>query len=137
GVKRSPMTKSLRLLLSLTGCRLASLAAGCLLLRRRPALRARAPRRARPRALAAAARRARRVRDPGCALLRHALVLEGFVLLLVLDVCFLSRDTTTPFGRYGRVPVRARVIHDGRLPNRAPPGPPVRAAASAAAPSSA
>src|SRR5205823_7698461 len=61
---------------------LAALAARGLLLRRRAALGGTA---ARARLLAAAARGARRVGDPRRALLRHALVLQGLVLLLVLD----------------------------------------------------
>src|SRR5688500_5993305 len=60
---------------------LAALATGALLLRGGAALRC-VPSGAG--LLAAARRRARRVRDLGRPLLRHALVLEGLVLLLVL-----------------------------------------------------
>src|ERR671914_1916664 len=71
--------------LGLAGRGAAAFAAGGLLLRGRPALfRARAGARGGG-LLSAAARRARRVRDPRRALLRHALLLEAFVLLLVLD----------------------------------------------------
>src|SRR6266576_2561381 len=70
--------------LALPGCSLAALAAGGLLLRRRAALGGVA---ARAGLLAAAARRARRVGDLRRSLLRHPLVLQGLVLLLVLDVC--------------------------------------------------
>src|SRR3954447_596589 len=69
--------------LSSTLAGLAALAAGLLLLRGRAALRAVAAGAA---LLAAAGRRALGVGDLGGALLRHALVLEGFVLLLVLHV---------------------------------------------------
>src|SRR5215216_6359178 len=61
---------------------------GSLLLRSRPALRRRA---AGTGLLPAPARGARRVRDSGCPLLRHPLVLERFVLLLVLDTRSLIR----------------------------------------------
>src|SRR5437763_12102272 len=65
----------------LPGRRLPALAAGGLLLRGGAAL-LRAP--AGPGGPAPAARRARRVGDPGRPLLRHPLVLEGLVLLLIL-----------------------------------------------------
>src|SRR4051794_19831812 len=61
---------------------LAALASRGLLLRRRPALLGVS---AGPGALAATLGRSGRVRDPGRALLRHALVLQGLILLLVLD----------------------------------------------------
>src|SRR5205814_5363026 len=88
---RAPRTEKPPARLGLACRRPAALAAGSLLLRRRPTLRAAAPARARVRLLAAAARRTGRVRDPGRALLRHALVLQGLVLLLVLDAWSLSR----------------------------------------------
>src|SRR5205814_4040333 len=98
--------------------RLAALAAGGLLLRRRPALRRTAPRGARVRLLAALARRARRVRDLRRALLRHALVLQGLVLLLVLDAWSLARHGNPRFGwSRGSCPPRQALLtpYAGRI----------------------
>src|SRR5687767_7076159 len=82
-------------------CRRAStLAARSLLLGRRPALLGAA---ARARLLAAVARRLRRVGDARSALLRHALVLQGLVLLLVLDARSFVRHVS-PFRLDGRFP---------------------------------
>src|SRR5438876_276278 len=98
--------------------RLATLPAGSLLLGRGAALGARAPRRARVRLLAASARGAWRVGNPGRPLLRHAFVLQRFVLLLVLDACPLSRHMSTPFRRYERsFPPRRRFTHVLRRSN--------------------
>src|SRR5829696_5812179 len=69
--------------LRLLGRSLAALAAGLLLLRRG----------------AAPARRPRRVGDLGRPLLGHALVLEGLVLLLVLDACSLARHRASSHRR--------------------------------------
>src|SRR6184192_2978858 len=71
--------------------RLAALAAGRLLLRGRAALRRAAPGAAGAGRLAAAARGALRVRDLRRPLLRHPLLLQLLVLLLVLDARSLSR----------------------------------------------
>src|SRR5205814_10445829 len=65
----------------------AALAARGLLLRGRAALAGGRAGRARARLLAAAARRARGVRDARGALLRHPLLLQLLVLLLVFDRC--------------------------------------------------
>src|SRR4051812_3153607 len=74
---------------------LAALAAGGFLLRRRPALlRARARRGPGAGLLAAAARRAGRVRDLRRPLLRHAFVFQLLVLLLVLHVCAFAGHRT-------------------------------------------
>src|SRR5439155_18442766 len=102
--------------LRLAGSRLAALAAGSLLLRRRAALRARAPRRARSRLLAAATRSAGGVRDLCRALLRHPLVLQRLVLLLVLDACALSRHMSTPFRRYGEIVPAAPTLYSRLTP---------------------
>src|SRR5690242_2951125 len=75
--------------LRLVRSRLAALAAGGFLLRSRAALRRVAARGTGTRGLATAARRSRRIRDLRRALLRHPLVLQRLVLLLVLDVCAL------------------------------------------------
>src|SRR5207248_2603522 len=72
----------------LPGGRLAALATGRLLLRRRPALGRVA---AGARLLAAVCRRLRRVGDLGRALLRHALVPQCFVLTFVLHARSLVR----------------------------------------------
>jgi len=69
----------------------AALASGRLLLRGRPALRRVAAPGAGAGRLAAAARRSRRVRDSRRALLRHPLLLQLLVLLLVLDARSLVR----------------------------------------------
>src|SRR6266498_3844962 len=68
---------------------LAALAARGLLLSGRPALRGAAPGARGMRHLPTSTRRAGGIRDLRRALLRHALVLERLVLLLVLDVGFL------------------------------------------------
>src|SRR5690349_11734782 len=70
----------------LLGGRIAALAAGLLLLGGRAALAAVAVLLARPAGLPALLGRVRIVGDLRGALLRHAFVLEGLVLLLVLDV---------------------------------------------------
>src|SRR5437763_10754947 len=94
--------------------RLAALAAGGLLLGGRPALRRAAARVRRMRFLPAAARGARRVRDSRGPLLRHTLVLQRLVLLLVLDVGSFVRH---------RVPPRRIVMdkfHRGGFENASP-----------------
>src|SRR5689334_15254976 len=75
---------------------LAALAACCLLLGGRSALRGRRSARRAVRCLAAPARGSGRVRDPRGALLRHPLVLERLVLLLVLHVRALVRHSAPP-----------------------------------------
>src|SRR5918994_2834373 len=69
----------------LAGGRPTALAAGGLLLRGRPALLRRAPALPRARCLSTPLRRSGGVGDPRRALLRHPLLLQRFVLLLVLD----------------------------------------------------
>src|SRR6266498_4308242 len=69
---------------------LAALTAGGLLLRGRTALARAGAGRPRVRLLAASARSARRVGDPRRALLRHPLLLQLLVLLLVLDAWSLA-----------------------------------------------
>src|SRR5205085_8920060 len=89
--------------------RLAALAACRLLLGSRAALRraAAGTAAARPGLLAAAGRRARGVRDLRRALLRHALLLQLLVLLLVLDVRLLARHWSPPLlGSSHRCPPR-------------------------------
>src|SRR5215216_1804131 len=68
---------------ALLGRRLAALAAGRLLLRRRPALLGVPALAGRPATVLGGVRG---VRDPGGTFLAHALVFQGLVLLLVLDV---------------------------------------------------
>src|SRR3712207_1493689 len=83
----------------LASARLAALAAGFLLLGGGAALLGVAARAA---LLAAVLRRVGRVGDLGGPLLRHALVLEGLVLLLVLDVRTLARhERDLPASRRG------------------------------------
>src|SRR3954467_13443658 len=101
------MGRSVRLAFRCSGLlrrRLAALAAGGLLLRGRAALARVA---AGAGLLAAAARRAGRVGDPGGALLGHPLVLQRLVLLLVLDVRLLGGHL--------------RLLRVGRCPRRAAP----------------
>src|SRR4029079_5390867 len=83
----------------LAGGRLAALAAGGLFLRSGAALGRRRPRRAGMGALAAATGRVGRVGDARRPLLRHSLVLQRLVLLLVLDVGALARHGVPPFLR--------------------------------------
>src|SRR5581483_4125320 len=101
---------------------LPALAAGGLLLRGCPTLRRAAARARRVRRLAAAARRAGRVGDARGALLRHALVLQRLVLLLVLDVGALVRHR--PLLRSTLRCVHEREPDIDRQP-RAAPGRPV------------
>src|SRR5438445_276574 len=66
--------------------------------------------------LAAAARRARRVRDLRRALLRHPLLLELLVLLLVLDARSLAGHAASFRSRW-LIPAPARCTHGLRRPN--------------------
>src|SRR5579862_3835101 len=92
----SRMLLAIAVLLTLgRGCA-AAFAAGGDLLRVRAALRRAAARGRRVRLLAAAARGARRVCDPRRPLLRHPLLLQLLVLLLVLDARSLVGHAT-PF----------------------------------------
>src|SRR5688500_6202303 len=97
--------------------RLAALASRGLLLRGRAALTRAATGAG---LLASAARGARRVRDLRRALLRHAPVLQGLVLLLVLDVGGLARHREPPtarsFARSRRSACRGRRVR--RRPGR-------------------
>src|SRR2546423_12157123 len=86
--RRPPFARWAHWCCLLLGARLAALAPGGLLLRRGSALLRGA---SGARLLSAAARRTRRVGDPGRALLRHALLLQALVLLLVLHVRALAR----------------------------------------------
>src|SRR5438128_1413394 len=86
-----PIADRLRTLALLAGRRLAALAPGRLLLRGRAALRGAALRARGMRLLAAVLRRVGRVRDLRRALLRHPLLLQRLVLLLVLHVRALAR----------------------------------------------
>src|SRR4051794_20457114 len=79
----------------LLGGRLAALAAGCLVLSGGAALLGIAT--AAVRLFAAVLRRVGRVGDPGGARLRHALVLERLVLILVLDVGGFRRHRRSPW----------------------------------------
>src|ERR1051325_11489401 len=88
----APGTGPIVRLLGLLRRGLPALPTGRLLLRRGAALLRAAPR---SRALASAPGGPRRVGDSGGALLRHALVLQGFVLLLVLDARSLVRHRTS------------------------------------------
>src|SRR5919108_1085654 len=81
--------------LGLTCRRPATLAAGGLLMGGRPTLLRAAARAGR---LPASARRTGRVSDPRRALLRHALFLQAFVLLLVLDARSLVRHRASSSG---------------------------------------
>src|SRR4051794_32647909 len=94
--------------------RLAALAAGGFLLRGRSALRRVAARGAGGAGrLAAAAGRAGGVGDLRCALLRHALVLQRLVLLLVLDVAALSgHELKMPIVRGNHTQLRAAAAAD-------------------------
>src|SRR5687768_9182319 len=79
--------------LGLGGCRLAALAAGGLLLGGCPALLGA---RAGSRLLPALGRGVRGVGDPGRPLLRHALVLQGLILLLVFHAGSRVRHAAPP-----------------------------------------
>src|SRR4029453_9669134 len=103
--------------LALLGRGAAARAAGGLLLRRRAALLRARPGRGGIRLLPASARRTRRVGDLRRALLRHALVLERFVLLLVLDVCLLARHSGLLRNGYGPVFSTAAAAETGQRAN--------------------